>query len=71
LFPSSMQPSSNGSIHVDFPTTSSENVVIFRHKHIKPPKYCSHKYNLFIIIFFGNVWTSHLGLFLFVLSIFD
>ncbi len=39
-------------------------------KHIKPPKICNHKYNLSIIIIVGNVWTSHLGLFLFVLSIF-
>jgi len=39
--------------------------------HTKPPKNCSHKYNLSTITFFGNVWTSHLRLFLFVLSIFD
>jgi hypothetical protein len=38
------------------------------HKHTKPPKNCNHKYSLFVINFFGNVWTSHLGLFLFVLS---
>jgi hypothetical protein len=31
------------------------------HKHIKPPKNYSHKYNLFVINFFGNVWTSHPG----------
>jgi hypothetical protein len=41
------------------------------HKHIKPPKNCSHKYNISTINFFGNVWTSHLGLFLFVSSIID
>jgi len=40
-------------------------------KHTRPPKNCSHTYNLSTINFFGNVWTSHLGLFLFVLSIFD
>jgi hypothetical protein len=28
LFPSFVQPSSSGNIHVDFPTTSSKNVVI-------------------------------------------
>ncbi len=42
-----------------------------RHKHTKPPKNCSHKYNIFTITFFVNVWTSHFGLFLLVLSIFD
>jgi hypothetical protein len=41
------------------------------HKHTKPPRNCSHKYNISIIIIFGNVWTSHLGLVLLVLSIFD
>ncbi len=35
------------------------------------PRNCSHKYNVFAITIFGNVWTSCLGLFLFVLSIFD
>ncbi len=25
------------------------------HKHIKPPKNCSHKYSLFVINCFGNV----------------
>jgi hypothetical protein len=52
---------------------SSLNIfeVEFRHKQTKPPKNYSHKYNLSTITFFGNVWTSHLGLFLFVLSIFD
>jgi hypothetical protein len=33
-----------------------------------PPPNCSHMYNLSVILFFHNVWTSHLGLFLFVLS---
>jgi hypothetical protein len=37
---------------------------------LNPPKNCSHKYNLFIIKIFGDIWTSHLGLFLLVLSIF-
>jgi hypothetical protein len=32
------------------------------HKHIMPPKNCNHKYNLFAITNFGNVWTSHLKL---------
>jgi hypothetical protein len=41
------------------------------HKHTEPPKNCNHKYNLSVINFFGNVWTSHLKLFLRVLSIFD
>ncbi len=41
------------------------------HKHTKPPKNCNDKYNLPTIIFCGNVWTSHLGLFLFVLTTFD
>jgi hypothetical protein len=36
------------------------------HKRTKAPKNCSYKYNLFTFNFFGNVWTSHLGLFLFV-----
>jgi hypothetical protein len=40
-------------------------------KHTKPPKNCSHKYNLSVIKFFGNVWTSHLRLFIYILSIFD
>jgi hypothetical protein len=40
------------------------------HKHTKPPKNCSHKYNI-AIIFFSNVWKSHFALFLLVLSIFD
>jgi hypothetical protein len=31
-------------------------------KHTKPPKNCSHMYNFFATKFFGNVWTSHLGL---------
>jgi hypothetical protein len=43
----------------------------FEHKQTKPPKNCSHKYNLSTIFFLGILWTSHLGLFLFVLSIFD
>ncbi len=34
-------------------------------KHLKPPKNCSQKYNFFEIYFFGYIWTSHLGLFLF------
>ncbi len=34
------------------------------HKHTKPPKNCNHKYNVFVIITFDNVWTSHLGFFL-------
>jgi hypothetical protein len=42
-----------------------------RHKHTKAPKNCSHKFFFFAISFFGNVWTSHLELFLFVLIIFD
>jgi hypothetical protein len=41
------------------------------HKHTKPPKICNHKYNISVITLFGNVWTSYLELFLFVLSIFD
>ncbi len=41
------------------------------HKHTKPPKNCSHKYNLSPITFFGNVWTSHLELLLFLKSISD
>jgi len=45
--------------------------MISRLKYTKPPKNCSHKYNLSIIKFFGNIWTSHLGLFLLVLSIYD
>jgi hypothetical protein len=36
-----------------------------------PLKVIGHKYNFSAITFLGNVWTSHLGLFLFVLSIFD
>jgi hypothetical protein len=32
-------------------------------KHIEPSKNCSHKYNLFVINVFGNVWISHLGFF--------
>ncbi len=36
-----------------------------------PSKIVGDKYNLFAITFFGNILTSHLGLFLFVLSIFD
>jgi hypothetical protein len=40
-------------------------------KHIKPPRNCSHKYNIFAIKLFGNIWTSHLGLFSLVLSIYD
>jgi hypothetical protein len=35
------------------------------------PQNCSHMYNIFAIKVFGNVWTSHFGLFLLVLSIFD
>jgi len=38
---------------------------------LSPPQNSNHKYNLSTITFFGNLWTSHLGLFLFVLSIFD
>ncbi len=34
------------------------------HKHTKPPKKFNHKYNLYAIIIFGNVWTSHLEFFL-------
>ncbi len=41
------------------------------HKHNKPPKSFCHKYNLYAITFFGNVWTSHIGLFLLVVNIFD
>jgi len=41
------------------------------HKHIEPPKNCSHKYNLFVINFFGNVWTSHFTLVLIFKNIFD
>ncbi len=44
---------------------------VLGHKHTKPPKNCSHKYNLFTITSFGNVWTSHLELLLFLKSIFD
>jgi len=33
------------------------NVTSSGHKHTKPPKNCSHKYNFFVIIFLGNVWT--------------
>ncbi len=40
-------------------------------KHIKPSQNYSHTYNLSTINFLGNVWISHLGLFLLVLSIFD
>jgi hypothetical protein len=40
-------------------------------KHIKPAQNCSHTYNLSTMNFFGNVWTSHLEIFLFVLNIFD
>ncbi len=29
------------------------------------PKNCKHKYNRSTINFFGNVWTSHLGFYLF------
>jgi hypothetical protein len=54
---------------------SSMQLLIFfvtkGHKRTKAPENCSYKYNPFAINFFGNVWTSHLGLFLFVLSIFD
>jgi hypothetical protein len=39
---------------------------MFGHKHTKPPKNCSHKYIFSIITSFGNVWTSHFDLFLFV-----
>jgi hypothetical protein len=34
-----------------------------RWKHTKPPKNCNHKNNIYVINFFGNVWTSHLGFF--------
>jgi len=37
---------------------------------VSPPKIFSHKYNISTIKFFDNVWTSHLGLFLLVLSIY-
>jgi hypothetical protein len=40
-------------------------------KHTKPPQNCSHMCNISMIKFFGNVWTSHFGLFFLVLSIFD
>jgi len=30
-----------------------------------------HTYNIFTIEFFGNVWASHLGSFLLILSLFD
>jgi hypothetical protein len=32
-----------------------------RWKHIKPPINCSHKYDLFAIRIFGDIWISHLG----------
>jgi hypothetical protein len=35
------------------------NIEIRGHKHIKPHKNSSHKYNFFVFFFFGNVWTSH------------
>jgi hypothetical protein len=47
----------------------SHFVILKGWKHTKPPKNCSHKFNLFAINLFGNIW-SHLG-FLFVLYIFD
>jgi hypothetical protein len=34
-------------------------------KHTKPPKNYNHNYNLSANFFFGNVWTSHLGLLFF------
>ncbi len=40
-------------------------------KHTKPPQNYNHTYNFSTINFFGNVWTSHFGLFFLVLSIFD
>jgi hypothetical protein len=42
-----------------------------RWKHIKPTKNYKHKYNIYAINFGGNIWTSHLGLFLFILNILD
>ncbi len=40
-------------------------------KHLKSLHFnCNHTYDLFAIVFFGNVWTSHLGFFWFVLSTF-
>jgi hypothetical protein len=42
-----------------------------RWKHTKPLENYNHTYNISSIKFFSNVWTSHFGLFLFVLSIFD
>jgi len=44
---------------------------IVGHKHTKLPKNYSHKYNFFVIKFFGIVWASHLELSWVVLSIFD
>ncbi len=38
---------------------------------LRPPQNCNHMYNIFAIKFFGNVWISHFGLILLVLSIFD
>jgi hypothetical protein len=51
--------------------TKANYISLLGWKHTKPPKNCSHKYIFFAIKIFGNVWTSNLGLFLLVLSIFD
>ncbi len=46
----------------------SRFVILKGWKHTKPPKNCSHKFNLFAIKFFANIWL-HLG-FLFVCFIY-
>jgi hypothetical protein len=38
---------------------------------LSPPKIIVTSIIFLKFVFFGNVWTSHLGLLLFVLSIFD
>jgi hypothetical protein len=50
----------------------SLNKLVFQGESIiGPPKNCNHKYNVFTINFFGNIWTSNIGFFLLVLNIFD
>jgi hypothetical protein len=41
-----------------------------RWKHTKPPKNSSRKYNFFGINFLGNMWTSHLGFFIFIFLVY-
>jgi hypothetical protein len=47
------------------------SIVDARHKHIKDPKNLLSQITIFMRLVFWYIWRSHIGLFLFVLRIFD